>query len=214
MTITASTCKARDVDSASIFLWDAAGGNCVNVLKGGHKSSVAALAFNSTGQLLASSGKDRRLCVWKRGETNVDYALHAAVDSAHKRIVWDASWHPVDENILASGGRDGFLRFWRFVGDEKKLVKLAETKFGESVNTIAFAPGDCNVIAVGLFSGAIELWKVGEDYGSLELMTKLQSSHVGTVKKLAWRPKIGESRTMILASCSIDECVQIFEINE
>ena len=52
-TITASTCKARDVDSAAIYLWNTDDGTCSCVLKGGHKSSVAALAFNNAGTLLA-----------------------------------------------------------------------------------------------------------------------------------------------------------------
>lgn len=48
----ASSTKARDVDDAAIRLWDAEKGKCVQVLSGGHRSTVAALCFSPDGRFL------------------------------------------------------------------------------------------------------------------------------------------------------------------
>eukprot|EP00551_Chaetoceros_affinis_P011591 CAMPEP_0203662444 /NCGR_PEP_ID=MMETSP0090-20130426/406_1 /ASSEMBLY_ACC=CAM_ASM_001088 /TAXON_ID=426623 /ORGANISM="Chaetoceros affinis, Strain CCMP159" /LENGTH=969 /DNA_ID=CAMNT_0050525227 /DNA_START=31 /DNA_END=2937 /DNA_ORIENTATION=- len=127
----ASSCKARDAENASIRIWDVERNMCVDILKDGHKSTVTALSFSSDGRFLASSGKDRRLCLWKRcdgastatatgGEDNdggTKFVLALLVESAHKRIVWSLDFCPSDPTLLCTGSRDGYLKLWR-VQDE------------------------------------------------------------------------------------------------
>ena len=48
----ASSTKARDVEDAAIRLWDVEKGKCVQVLSGGHRSTVAALCFSPDGRFL------------------------------------------------------------------------------------------------------------------------------------------------------------------
>lgn len=52
--LVASSTKARDVDDAAIRLWDAEKGKCIQVLSGGHRSTVAALCFSPDGRYLVS----------------------------------------------------------------------------------------------------------------------------------------------------------------
>eukprot|EP00978_Attheya_sp_CCMP212_P001728 scaffold3561_cov55-Attheya_sp.AAC.1 len=117
--LVASSCKARDVDNASIRLWNVEESICTQVLKGGHRSTVAALAFSSDGKYLASSGKDRRLCIWRREDKSPvespTFELACGLDSAHKRIVWTLSFCPLHPTILASGARDGLVKIWQVV---------------------------------------------------------------------------------------------------
>ena len=68
----------------------------------------------------ASSGKDRRICIWKRGKDPGScqddcpgYELCGAADSAHKRIVWSVNFCPRRPNVLASGSRDGLVKLWQ-----------------------------------------------------------------------------------------------------
>ena len=119
--LVASSCKARnDVESAAIRLWDAKKGKCVGILKGGHRSTVSTMSFSVDGKYLVSSGKDRRICVWKKvndpsrcAEEGAIYELSAAADTAHKRIIWSVHFCPKMPNILASGSRDGLVKLWR-----------------------------------------------------------------------------------------------------
>jgi WD40 repeat protein len=275
------------VDDAAIRLWNVEQGKCHQVLKGGHKSTVATLAFSPDGQFLASSGKDRRLCVWqkKKSSTSSEYELAWAKDVAHKRIVWSVHFLPwkmsstsaiatTDEpachHILASGSRDGCIKIWRTqennnsstessTESSSSSVVLEElTSFTpafcvkgkpDAVTSLAFGPKPCRrslssaednngtmaLLAVGLESGRLELWKVFiPTRNSSETSTKNATvaaanlalslppwqCHLATITKLAWKPqsdaaaKDEESSLMssILASSSMDHGVRVYQI--
>lgn len=217
--LVASSCKARnDVASAAIRLWNAKEGKCVGILKGGHRSTVSTMSFSRDGKYLASSGKDRRICIWKKGqesspsndESAGGYELTAAADSAHKRIVWSVHFCPSMPNIIASGSRDGFVKVWKVCettdnGPQlKELLKFEpSTKGGkksEPVTAVAFAEGlpddiiQYGILGIGTESGRIEVWAVpvSDDSASNEptLLHAVDAndSHFDTVKKLSWRP--------------------------
>ena len=228
--VVASACVARDVDKASIHLWDVEGGVCCGMLEGGHKSSVAALAFNVDGRLLASSGKDRRLCVWRAagdsGKEANSFALFAAEDDAHKRIVWCLNWSNVDDNILVSGGRDGLLKVWRIntlsssESTSPRMECLNVISYKDAVTAAAFAPSS-NLVAVGFESGKIDIvdsTKKAIEGDANPSQLEIRGAHVATVKKLCWRPKQespdepGGDRSEYLASCGMDGAVKVFKV--
>ena len=217
--LVASSCKARnDVASAAIRLWNAKEGKCVGILKGGHRSTVSTMSFSRDGKYLASSGKDRRICIWKKAQGDLTsseegaggYELAAAADSAHKRIIWSVHFCPSMPHILASGSRDGFVRVWKVCdtdgGDAPQLKELLKfepsTKGGkksEPVTAVAFAEGlpddyiQYGILGIGTESGRIEVWAVPVSDSASEEPTLLHAiaandSHFDTVKKLAWRP--------------------------
>jgi len=166
--IVASACKARDVENASIMIFEVQSGRCLQVLKGGHRSTVVSLSFSSDGQYLASAGRDRRLCLWrwrsvdqkdaagdKAGGGDELFYLASAVDSAHKRIIWCVHFCPSDPSILVSGARDGFAKIWQIAqsdegGDDIEMSELhkiepsctakAGGKDKTAVTAVAFAP--------------------------------------------------------------------------
>ena len=212
--LVASSCKARnDVASAAIRLWNAKEGKCVGILKGGHRSTVSTMSFSQDGKYLASSGKDRRICIWQTTQGGNDdktsgYELVAAADSAHKRIVWSVHFCPSTPNIIASGSRDGFVKVWQVCEtvDEgpqlKELLKFEPSTKGskksEPVTAVKFAEGLPNdripygVLGVGTESGRIEVWAIPflTSDGPPKLLHAIAANdcHFDTVKRLVWRP--------------------------
>ncbi|KAL9182495.1 hypothetical protein ACHAXT_013147 [Thalassiosira profunda] len=249
-TLVASSCKARnDVASAAIRLWDANKGKCVGVLKGGHRSTVSTMSFSCDGQYLASSGKDRRICIWKRLYEAVDgrddgppYELCAAVDSAHKRIVWAVHFCPRRPDILASGSRDSFVKIWRILDapdgslEMKELFALSPSAGKIPVTAVAFAEetlskeggAEHGILSIGTESGRVEFWAiplpahanssdVDSSTGPALLHAVLSDNcHFDAVKKVSWRPtgtaNTDGTRELTLASCGADSSVRIFNL--
>jgi elongator complex protein 2 len=187
--LVASSCKARnDVANAAIRLWDVKRGKCVQILKGGHRSTVSTMSFSRDGKYLASSGKDRRICIWRRriqdqsmsnpDDFTPDYELSAAADSAHKRIIWSIHFCPKSPDILASGSRDGLMKIWRVVEAIDGALELKELfRFEPSfkkektpVTAVAFAEDnfcgiyvnniECGILSIGTECGRIEIWAI------------------------------------------------------
>eukprot|EP00526_Cylindrotheca_closterium_P018972 CAMPEP_0113611662 /NCGR_PEP_ID=MMETSP0017_2-20120614/5680_1 /TAXON_ID=2856 /ORGANISM="Cylindrotheca closterium" /LENGTH=870 /DNA_ID=CAMNT_0000520633 /DNA_START=18 /DNA_END=2627 /DNA_ORIENTATION=+ /assembly_acc=CAM_ASM_000147 len=212
--LVASSAKARDVETACIRIWDVKENRCLQVLAGGHKSTVVALSFSPDGQYLVSSGKDRRLCLWEKKSQDSQesgsqdlFSLCAAIDSSHKRIVWGAHFCPYKSSTFATCSRDGSVKIWNTCTSDTGNTEIEEVfQFNpttlsannkpESVTTVAFAPCQLKggaLLALGLENGLIELWKVPivEGRGS-ELLPEFlhsippQQCHASTVKKIAW----------------------------
>jgi elongator complex protein 2 len=187
--LVASSCKARNnVASAAIRLWDVKRGKCVQILKGGHRSTVSTMSFSRNGKYLASSGKDRRICIWRRrihdqsmsnpDEFTSGYELSAAADSAHKRIIWSIHFCPKSPDILASGSRDGLIKIWRVVEaidgalELKQLVRFEPSfkKAKTPITAVAFAEDlfcgiydnniECGILSIGTECGRIEIWAI------------------------------------------------------
>jgi len=183
----ASSTKARDVNTANIRIWDVDMNKCLQILQGGHRSTVTALSFSPDGTYLASSGKDRRLCIWKRyaredssGQNDL-FFLASDVKSSHKRIVWSVHFCPYEPTVLASGSRDGTIKLWRIVGGDDGTTSVSEySKFipvldgrvnrtsndkAEAVTSLAFSPiksfnTNRGILAIGLENGFLQLWYV------------------------------------------------------
>jgi len=218
--LVASSCKARTVEDAAIRLWDIQEQSCLQVLSGGHKSTVATMSFSASGEYLASSGKDRRLCLWKKASDGL-FNLAWAKDSAHKRIIWSVDWCG---GILASGSRDGCVRIWKLQDEE--LVEMYElspvTKVNlkpVSVAALSFAPplsDSKTVLALGLENGLIELFSISllPDIDEPKCIWQLSSHqcHNCTISKLSWRPREPLDGVYQLASGSLDHGCRIFGI--
>ncbi|GAX17525.1 elongator complex protein 2 [Fistulifera solaris] len=234
--LVASSCKARDAEAASVRLWDVEAGKCAQTLSGGHKSTVATLSFSPDGQFLVSSGKDRRLCLWKRtGSPGKLFELSWSKDTAHKRIIWSVDFCPYDETILTSGSRDGCIKVWKIDTQDLTTQVTELCQFApsfkiqqkpDSVTALAFAPIPVHddrqrrgVIAVGLESGRIELFEVPTDSlddtpPRLVLAFPPDACHIDTVTKLAWQPLRDTAQTkLLLASSSMDWGCRICEIS-
>lgn len=79
----------------------------VSAVAAGHRGYVWALA--ARGEQLLSGGRDRRLCVWRRGQPV------GRVDDAHEASITCVAVGP--EGRVASGSRDGRVACWDVEGD-------------------------------------------------------------------------------------------------
>jgi elongator complex protein 2 len=230
--IVASSCKARDADAAAIRLWKVHEGKCHQVLSGGHKATVATLAFSPCGTYLASSGKDRRLCVWKR-QPEGNFVLAWFRDNAHKRIIWSVHFCPWDPLCLVSGSRDGCIRVWRLSETEGTLQATVAHSFAPSfsmngkpdaVTALSLRPTPyaegVALLAVGLESGRSEFWslpvaQVTPNDGVPALVRAVPEGlcHRATITKLAWKPEDeAQGGSTLLASSSMDHGVRVLQV--
>eukprot|EP00605_Chrysophyceae_sp_TOSAG23-4_P001879 GSChrysophyteH1.ASY1.ANO1.2074.1 assembled CDS len=238
----AAACKARNATTAAIALWDTESMTQVCALDG-HDSTVSCMRFSPDGNFLASSGKDRSLCLYENTtdaeQTNgvnvntphvhAPFTLYALQKGAHKRIVWDLGW--VDERnwesntskdtLLATVSRDGVAKIWRvkfgLSAEERGQALLClqcVTPFGGiAITSIAIRTDSIAHIAFGGENGKIQLWKLENKEGQIDLVEVSQVpknySHGAAVRKLAWNP----NSPGMLASCSDDTTVRIFDVN-
>ena len=233
----ASSCKARDAENACIRIWNVEKNMCIAILKGGHKSTVTSLSFSSDGKFIASSGKDRRLCLWKISNSDEGTKVELAfmIESAHKRIVWSLDFCPNKPDTLCTGSRDGFLKLWHIrdrCGDNEQVEVREIHKWEpsrkkslkvEPITAVAFAPRllqKSMILAVGLENGLIELWGIPADVLNAQNSCKLlhliptMDCHISSITKLAWKPDKKANNPSdwhsTLASCSTDHGVRIF----
>ena len=132
----ATACKARNADTASIFIWETTNHTRVSSLAC-HESTVICLRFSPDDRLLVSAGKDRSLCLHQRleGEGRMNgYECVMILKGAHKRIIWDSCWSG-DSAMLLTGSRDGYCKMW-------KVLSTSTCNSFELVCIFQFSPFD------------------------------------------------------------------------
>merc|ERR1711933_331963 len=178
------------------------------------------MSFTTNGNYLASSGKDRRICIWKKKyeKQQPTYTLFFCKESAHKRIIWSIKFMDSPNNLqLASGSRDGFIKIWLLQQEKNYLKELfmfqPHTKPCVDkvmpITSLAFSFFS-NLLAVGMECGWIEIWYIFSqevaEQPKFVFKIPFHSCHSDSVTKLAWKPQ-----EYVLASCSTDCGIRIFE---
>jgi elongator complex protein 2 len=226
----ATACKARNAATAAIIVWDMVTMLQVSNLMG-HESTVSCLSFSDDGEFLASSGKDRSLCLYENvcasdsTEARISpFQLYTLQKGAHKRIVWDLSWINCGNNKrLATASRDGSCKIWAIQGGllpEDRAIAL-ECMFtfspfeGIAVTAIQFRQNrdedkeDSALVSVGSEKGDIQLWRMQDTQtGQCRALGafKFHYCHGAAVRRMRWSPK------GLLATCGDDNSVRIFEV--
>ncbi len=131
----------------SIYLWEAATGNLVRVLRG-HKNQVTGLAFDRAGNLY-SAGQDNLIKHWQTTSGQVKTTWNDESGAFSLALA-------EDDSLLALACVDGKVRLWDTKRGERIAVFEGPTK---SVITVAFSP-DGAMLASSGDDGTIRLWNL------------------------------------------------------
>jgi WD40 repeat protein len=164
-------------DDHTITVWDISSGERVGALTG-HSAWVSSLAFNPTGDALASGDRDGAIMLWNLA-TGQPLGGHL---TGHTDDVTSLAFSP-DGKTLASGGGDWTVIFW----DVANHTALGQPLTGHTglVCALAFSP-DGRTLASGARDDerSIILW----DVASQQPIGQPLAENVGGVRSLAFSP--------------------------
>ena len=105
---------------------------------------IRTISWNASGTFIATGATDRTLRIWNPEKTNVKNSTELRTPSASAVTNLErVSFHPINENELASCGTDGMVRFW----DIRSKASVGEVKVGEQPFTLAWTPDGNEIVA-------------------------------------------------------------------
>jgi WD40 repeat protein len=126
-------------------------GKVVRVLKG-HKGTLYRLAFSPDGQLLATGGEDKMVCLWRVADGKLLRMLEG-----HTGAIRTLAFSP-DGQLLATGGEDKTIRLWR-TSDGKQVRVLHG--HSDTVYSVAFTP-EGRFLLSGSGDWTLRVWRLAD----------------------------------------------------
>jgi WD40 repeat protein len=144
----------------SVLIRNLADGSQIARLHGDH-SSVLALAFNRTGEFLASGDDEGRICVWRASDNNrwvqtASVSLYRESDSDRTAGIVALAVLPGGDHVVACHSGGTKLTSWN-LGDKNNHVTVDELPSASEIRGTAFSH-DGLLFARGQQSGAV--WEV------------------------------------------------------
>ncbi|EIW70033.1 hypothetical protein TREMEDRAFT_68443 [Tremella mesenterica DSM 1558] len=196
--IIATACRASSAEHAVVRLVSSTTSELVCPPLTGHTLTITRIAFSPDDSRILTCSRDRGWRMFKRSNGQT-YDPCAAQDKAHGRMVLDCAWTS-DGKGFATASRDKTVKIWTSSAGEDQWIQVASIKLTEAATAIDFTDSPSgSILAVGTENGTIEIY-------SLLFVMWLP------VNRLAFRPQKGEQGGLILASCSDDRSVRIFDI--
>jgi len=161
----------------------------------GHRLSVSSVSFspNAKDNLIASSGPDRTVRLWKTDGTQWK------IIEGHNDIVWTVSFSP-DGQYVASGSADKTIKIWR--SKEGTLVTTLKGHQGQ-ISNLSFSP-DGQTIASASTDRTIRLWQ----WKNISNIPKIFSGHKDTVYSVKFSPN-----GQLIVSGSGDRTIKIWKVD-
>jgi WD40 repeat protein len=178
-------------DDRIVSTWDTTTGQEIHRLRG-HTWNISGVAFDRTGQFLASAGVDSSVRIWdvRAGKEVV------TLQPKHEGSATSVAFSP-DGKYLASGSLDRTVKLWSTT--TWKLVRALPDAHG-GINSVAFAP-DSRRLAWGGTDATVKV----ADVTTGQILETLRG-HTGWVTSVAFSP---DGRQV--ASASADGTVKIWK---
>jgi hypothetical protein len=169
-------------------------------------TGVVHFAFNPDGELLAVADRDKNIHVYSWPKLLAGEAQQPLLLSDNADYVRWLDFSPQGD-ILASGGRDHFVKLWYLEG--RSQVK--ELKFhSDAIMDTIWAPTG-RLLASGGYDKNVCVWYIqGRNVTSVPLLERgMKTSHLGTVRALAF------SRDgTLLASSAEDNIIKLWSVSD
>jgi len=105
--------------NSQVQLWDPKSGKRLRVLYQ-HKQELTKVRWNQNGVNFLSASKDQHIKLWDVRNLKQEVSSHRG----HGSQVMSIQWHPVHENLWASGGYDGTIMYWLMDQEEPQAKVL------------------------------------------------------------------------------------------
>ncbi|GAA94306.1 uncharacterized protein L969DRAFT_19529 [Mixia osmundae IAM 14324] len=127
---------------------------CVSTLEG-HESEVKAVRWNSDGNLIATSGRDKSVWVWESTPSFDFECLAVLMD--HSQDVKNIAWHPKEELLASASYDDTILMYAASEDDDEWLVCHTLRGHTSTVWSLAFSP-DGDYLATVSDDRSLRIW--------------------------------------------------------
>ncbi len=154
------------VDLALVRIREVASQRLVITLRA--EQMLRTIAFNRTGDLLASGGVGDQVQVWQVDSGELLYSLRLApsITPSSSAFVWELAFSP-DGEFLAAAANDGRIHLWKMEGDFVAGDGYPFFDFQahqRPVTCLAFSP-DGNMLASGSLDASMRIWTMEEIFG-------------------------------------------------
>ncbi len=137
------------LDETIMGMWNTSTGDLLRTFEG-HSAQIWSVAFNPSGQILASSSRDQTVKLW---DVNTGKCLRTL--EGHTRDVWSVAFSR-DGISLATGGDDRTVRIWdASTGRSQSVLEGHEA----AVQTVTYNPAT-QTLASGSEDETIKIWDI------------------------------------------------------
>lgn len=192
----------------------------------GHDLTVTRVKFNGkqagVGRIneeiyLLAVSRDRKLSLWRKHVTKVEFELIEIVEKAHTRIIWDCAWvESKGKTAFVTVSRDKEIKLWQ-LNDSSKLDVVCKYKFEAAATAVdSFSIGnDKFILGVGLDNG--EIYHMEVDINSRSFSKPIpvdeQLRSGNSITKISFCPKSRDS-TLLMSVGSKDGSLRILSLSK